>query len=103
MTGIRSASPKALRRRLVGLLVVSLEGFFREHAPRVRVPFPLRSDGPDLVVSSFVLPRPVQPRPSACPHLLCILVAVELEALLGRHQVLVLIAFLAHGSLDLPL
>src|SRR5918995_5102775 len=87
----------------MGLLVVSLERFLREHASRVRVPFPHCSDGPDLVLSRFVLPRPVQPRPSTRPHLLGILVAVELEALLGRHQVQVLKSFLAHGSLDLLL
>src|SRR5215211_3353599 len=94
---------RKLQWRLIGLLIVPLEGLFREHAPRIRVSFALRKDGPDLVVSCFVVPRPVKPRPSACPHLLGTLVAVEFEALLGRDQVQVLIAFLAHGSLDLPL
>jgi hypothetical protein len=47
---------RKLRRISIALLVVSLEGFFREHAPRVRVSLSLRSDGPYLVVSSFFPP-----------------------------------------------
>jgi len=60
---------------------------------------PLPGDGSDLVVSCLILPRSAQPRPSLNPHLLDFLVAVELEALLGKPQVQILVVFLAHGSL----
>src|SRR5215204_3546226 len=46
---------RELRRKLIGLLVAPLEGLFGQHTPRVRVPFSLLCDGPDLVDSRFVL------------------------------------------------
>src|SRR5215207_3077392 len=96
------ASRMGLRRKEIGLLVVSLEGSLREHAPGIRVSFSLPRDGPDLVVSCFVLPLPVESRPSPRLHTLGVLVAEELEALRGGHQIQVLVVFLAHSSLDLP-
>src|SRR5215211_1891509 len=95
-------TPRWLRRKLVGSLVVFLKGPFREYAPRVGVTFSFLGDGPHLVVSCLVLPRPVEPRPSPRSHLLGVLVAVELEAPLRRRQVKVFVSFLAHGSLHLP-
>src|SRR5215212_219503 len=100
---LSAALRRELRRKPIGLFVVPLKGLFREYPAGIRVPFSLFSDGPDLVVPCLILPRPVESRPSLRRHLLGVLVAVELEALLGRTQVQILVAFLVHGSLQVSL
>jgi hypothetical protein len=73
---------------------VLLEALLRDDSTRHRVRLAFPCDDPDLVVACFILPRPVQPRPSLGRHLLGVLVAVELEALLRRRKVESFIQFL---------
>src|SRR5215218_8992501 len=77
-------------------LVVLLEALLREDSTchRVRLAFPC--DGSDLVVACFILPRPVQSRPSLGRHLLGVLVTVELESLRRRREVESFVQFLPH-------
>src|SRR5918998_2833875 len=100
---LSAALRSELRRKLIVLLVVPLKGLCREYPAGIRVPFSLFGDGPDLVVPCLILPRPVESRPSLRPHFLDVLVAVELELLLGRTQVQIVVAFLVHGSLQVSL
>src|SRR5215216_4437802 len=79
-------------------LVVLLEALLREDATRHRVRLAFPCDGPDLVVSCFVLPCPVESRPSPRSHPFCILVTIELEALRGRCEVETFVRFLSHVS-----
>src|SRR5215208_4094937 len=79
-----------------------LEALLREDATRHRVRLAFPCDGSDLVVSCFILPRPVQPRPSASLHLLGVLVTVELEVLLRRREVESFVQFLSHVPFPWP-
>src|SRR5215212_3448136 len=106
-TSSRSLKTQFLRLRGVAafgtlrthLLVVLLETFLWENPARHRVSLALPGHGPDLVVASLTLPRPVQPRPPPRSHLLCVPVAVELEALLGRCKIEVWVRLVAHDFL----